>query len=387
MAKGILAKASGFVTDRIKGFDMYPTSINFTFDGQEEFKTLIGGVVSIVIKVIIILYSYLMLRIMIERKNTQKSVNTVVTDILNDKSPVHLNTSDFSFAFNGIIEGDNSFDLLDNPYVSVELFQWVKNTTTGDFDSTDIPMVRCEKTFFKFYNQTEVEKLGIEDYICPQNRNFLIQGNSLSEDFLYLELNIDKCKTGCPADLDTVLSKIRMEIPFVNTYFNFDDFNSPVKTYIDGRLTFDLLPGYLIRNDVFIQKNEAEYLDSYFAYQPGGTKKEFVGVDRVDQRLAVQHDSVSETIFKMQFVKDEATKSFERTVFSFMEAFGNIGGLFEIIEIAGGFFVGVFSGRMFLFTILSHLYQIEAPDDREEINHRSKSIRMTGTSLDIYCSH
>ena len=87
----------------------------------------------------------------------------------------------------------------------------------------------------------------------------------------------------------------------MNTFFNFDDYTNPIKTYIDGRFTFDLLPGYVKRNDVFIQsvlynkfnrKNGAEVQDSYFAYQPGGTQKEFVGIDRVDQRMAVANDYV-----------------------------------------------------------------------------------------------
>ena len=63
----------------------------------------------------------------------------------------------------------------------------------------------------------------------------------------------------------------------------------------------------------------------------------------------------------MRFVKDSASKSYDRAVFNFMEVTGNIGGLFEILGIAGGIFVGLFSGRVFLFSILPKLYHIEDP--------------------------
>lgn len=81
-----------------------------------------------------------------------------------------------------------------------------------------------------------------------------MQGNSLSEDFLYLEFNVLKCTgVGCPTDMNSVMSKLRIEIPFTNTYFDFEDYEDPVHTYIDGRLTIDVLPGYRKSNDLFIQ--------------------------------------------------------------------------------------------------------------------------------------
>ena len=69
----------------------------------------------------------------------------------------------------------------------------------------------------------------------------------------------------------------------------------------------------------------------------------------------------------MQFVKDESSKSYERSVFSFLEVTGNIGGLLEILEIAGGFLVGICSGKMFLYSIISNLYHVDGPDQNKGI--------------------
>jgi len=67
----------------------------------------------------------------------------------------------------------------------------------------------------------------------------------------------------------------------------------------------------------------------------------------------------------MRFVKDSVSKSYDRSVFSFMEVTGNIGGLFEIFSIAGGIIVGLFSGRTFLYSILPKLYHVEEPEKHE----------------------
>ena len=66
----------------------------------------------------------------------------------------------------------------------------------------------------------------------------------------------------------------------------------------------------------------------------------------------------------MQFLKDPIKISFERSVFGFLELTGNIGGVFEILSIIGGFLIGGFSGKMFLYSILSKLYQVQEPEDR-----------------------
>lgn len=99
-----------------------------------------------------------------------------------------------------------------------------------------------------------MQKLGIDAYLCPVNRNFSVQGNSLSDEgYLYLELTINKCTSGCPADINDVLPLIQIESPFVNSFFDFDDYNDPVKNFIDGRLSSSILPGYNRRSDVFVQ--------------------------------------------------------------------------------------------------------------------------------------
>mmetsp|Transcript_33143 Transcript_33143/g.32520 ORF Transcript_33143/g.32520 Transcript_33143/m.32520 type:complete len:197 (-) Transcript_33143:574-1164(-) len=149
-----------------------------------------------------------------------------------------------------------------------------------------------------------------------------------------------------------------VRVPFVNNYFDFDDYKNPVKTYIDDRFELYMIDTLYQQQNSFIQVNEAEVQDSYFAYQPGGSNKEFFEIERVDTKLISSQVHQGE-LLNLKFVKDAASKSYERTVFSFMEVTGNIGGLFEILQIAGGFIVGIFSGRLFTFSMLSSLYHVD----------------------------
>lgn len=68
----------------------------------------------------------------------------------------------------------------------------------------------------------------------------------------------------------------------------------------------------------------------------------------------------------MIFTKDQLSESYERSVFSFFDLTGNLGGLFEVLELVGALFVEFFAGKIFLYSILSRLYQVDSHKAEEE---------------------
>ena len=57
-------------SNSFKDMDMYGEKISLTFKGKETFNTVLGAIVTIVVLVVMILYSMRMLRVMIERTGT-----------------------------------------------------------------------------------------------------------------------------------------------------------------------------------------------------------------------------------------------------------------------------------------------------------------------------
>lgn len=51
--------------------------------------------------------------------------------------------------------------------------------------------------------------------------------------------------------------------------------------------------------------------------------------------------------------------TYERSVFSVLDFFGNIGGLNEILEVAGGLLVGLFSQKLLMYSLIKSLYQVD----------------------------
>jgi hypothetical protein len=59
------------------------------------------------------------------------------------------------------------------------------------------------------------------------------------------------------------------------------------------------------------------------------------------------------------FQKDAYSNTFERAVFSILDLTGMLGGLFEVLERCGAMFVGFFADKIFLFSVISKLYQVD----------------------------
>ena len=145
----------------------------------------------------------------------------------------------------------------------------------------------------------------------------------------------------------------------INSYFDFEDYDQPIKTYIDDRFFFSLMTSITRNFLAYVKTNEAETLDDFLNYSPQGKESSFISIDRISQDI-----QESETIVSVRFAKDPRTDSYDRSVFSLLDALGNIGGLNEVLQVSCGLIISIFSGRMFFYSIISSLYQID-PTDRD----------------------
>ena len=108
---------------------------------------------------------------------------------------------------------------------------------------------------------------------------------------------------------------------------------------------------------MYVRENEVELKDNIFRLTPSGQEKSFLSVSRVIQDL--RNRGTDEQVIAIRFEKDYDYDSYEREVFSLLDLFGNLGGLSEVCTIIGGLFVGIFADRLFNYSIISSLYQID----------------------------
>ena len=107
---------------------------------------------------------------------------------------------------------------------------------------------------------------------------------------------------------------------------------------------------------LLLRNNHVVLSDSFF--QVGQTRKQFYSIET--DRLDFTARDYSFYPYASIIIRMEAREdTYERTVFTFFDFTGLVGGVFEILEVIGSIVVGFFANRLFMFWMLSNLYQVQ----------------------------
>ena len=130
----------------LKKFDIFSASVpSFNIDGKTEVRTLTGGVISLSIVMLTILFGLLKLQHMLERKNPLISTNDVPSELSDEYD---LDAEEFMMAFG--LEDVNGKMLLHDP----DYIKWVAGIWywTEKEESAFYPLHPCtDQEFAKFY--------------------------------------------------------------------------------------------------------------------------------------------------------------------------------------------------------------------------------------------
>ena len=96
----ILYKAVKWVAQQVTRYDIYAKTITFTYNGKDTYNTFIGGITTLSIMSVMLVYGINLFLIMINRKGTNSSINTTINDLNNDQEVLNLGNTTFEFGIN-----------------------------------------------------------------------------------------------------------------------------------------------------------------------------------------------------------------------------------------------------------------------------------------------
>ena len=85
-------------------------------------------------------------------------------------------------------------------------------------------------------------------------------------------------------------------------------------------------------------------------YQPSSTQDSFISADTYQNGL--KKEDANNLVLTIDFIKDSKSVTYQRSVLSFLDCCGLIGGVNEILRLAGTILVSSISGKLFVFTLL-----------------------------------
>ena len=379
-SKNSLGKA---LCNKVRGLDIYGKAIVFTYEGDETYKTHCGGMISTVIFLFLAAYTALQLRVLILKKDTTVAKSTIFKELI-DESEVH-NVGKRDFVF-GMSLNDNSNEYLNDPsyftYTLRQVTQAYVNDSSGstsiERNKTDISTTTCGTTSFKHANPNNVQRIGIDDYICPASLDYTIAANFFAPVFHYIEIKISRCNNATSSvtcqsqtDIENVMKDSKFSLPIDNTYFDFGDYDNPVNHFLDEQFFWDLAPGFRKKTDIYIRQSKAVLIDDLVQL---GQKNKIDFYEVVDFREQFElEDTVSDFEFLSIFIRlDPKSDVYERRVYSIGDLLGQAGGVYESLMVMGALFVGIFSERLFISAIMKKIYQIDQIRENEVIEQAKK---------------
>ena len=242
--------------------------------GSSEFKTVFGGIISILIKLAVISISIMLTITIIQRGNTSSGVSMIMKDITNDPTKHYFaRNSDVYFAVK-LVEPTPE-KLFDTNYIKFELVQniYIRDNSSQGFSIAPTPI---EYEFwgdkFPHVEKYVYDRVGLATYICPKNTDFFVRANFNSDNYEIVQINIVKCTgTSCKNDteISNFLSSHNLMLALISSYVDFDDYENPIHYYLRDMDIMSMIPSLSYKTQYGVRQNSVVLSDSLWLGSQG----------------------------------------------------------------------------------------------------------------------
>jgi hypothetical protein len=363
----VLKKVFITVKERIKGCDIYGHPVGLNFNGEDTFKTAIGGIATLVVYGMILAYTVLQAKLVIEKKNTVINTNQLQRFLGDDSTAYSVAQNDFLISISGY-DSDDAFYFNQSAYFTLQL---IHHTTIRDVIGTD-PSSEIKRElntqfwgteFEKYIKPEYVKSLYLDKFFCPIEKDYTIGGNHMSLIQNRLEFRLTKCQGQAycktDAEINAVMDKVEFVIGTTSFFFNVNDYDDPLVVAVENDFNWKLMQGHQIHKILKLQINEAQ---DYTSILFPSDKKDYTyySIDRVLDRTEAESEGIVMRIFLELDYKYQYT---ERKVYNFYDMLGQVGGVMGIIIPVGALVANIFTSTIYKMTLLSFLYRVENKQD------------------------
>ncbi|CAI2359249.1 unnamed protein product [Moneuplotes crassus] len=375
-----MKKIGNFLKTSVRKTDLFPQKVSLTFKGKESFQTLYGGIISLIILTILISYSARIFAIMFQKQQTQKTLNRVIKDIQNNPPEYELNRNNFAFAFvlQDLTTGRRGYD---PSYFNISI---VQNTVNFDQNTGERTSQIEDRSFstcgdnFPYVDESfqKTKNLAKNILQCVDNQNFTVKGSAFSDSRKFVSIRVERCVNGTsvvcksPAQIKNKIQNSSFIVAFISQYFDFEDYNNPSKTVFETGHSVYLNLNFHKTKTYTIQKAEVNDVNHYFQFGQSEQSEFFMlGEQKSDFKENQSGDSELLTITLNQ---DSQVFTYERTIFSFLDAISQIGGVFGMLLQLGFILTSFFNQKYFLTSLFAFLYTSNGQEFETDLNKNER---------------
>ncbi|CDW89571.1 UNKNOWN [Stylonychia lemnae] len=265
----------------------------------------------------------------------------------------------------------------------------LKNETSGGtynvLHNTDLEIVKCGLEHLNYKNKNESALLDTENLYCIKDKSKLKIGGAFATNKLeQIELLLQPCTNSTNSSLvcapqeeiDSTLFKVNKNIHeqlkqinfnlrMVNQHFDFLDFETPIKPYIEDRYYVPINPGYQKTTNILIRRNHAQLNDQYLPFQ-AEVEREFASVEKVFNFMTYPDYFCTNCLVRVILRIDLDQDIYNRQVYNFTDLISELGGFYSALFALGAILVSNISENILYSQIIKEIYQ-------QKVNKNHKS--------------
>lgn len=357
----------------VKKIDMYGVPVGLNLDGEEKFKTFIGGFVSLIFAILILAYSAFQLNIVISKSNNSITTTELYRELEREYNLVDVGKLNFVLGMSIITNKYDKSIIMDETYFSlkyntVNITKDVLGGRPASVETNQIDIVNWTYQYDGIVRKDVMDAVGITSFLCPDTQVYELGGSGIFTQYSFVYISLDKwsgnayCKTD--AEIQDVIEDIQIKVTLFSFYFNIDSYDDPLQVTVDLNNEINLLYNMKQKVTYSVQINEAQTFDSVFTDYITQTY-EYISIGDI----FTSFDTISGSkLLEIYVVQSPKYMKVERRVYMIMDMIGQIGGVLGLLIPLGAVIINILSNKIYIMILLSLFYKVE-----EETNYNKVS--------------
>mmetsp|Transcript_15113 Transcript_15113/g.14695 ORF Transcript_15113/g.14695 Transcript_15113/m.14695 type:complete len:237 (-) Transcript_15113:761-1471(-) len=233
-----------------------------------------------------------------------------------------------------------------------------------------------EKCGDSLFNHTDPEESSLKDignHYCATNKSqFRIGGTWMAERFEFVQISLNPCINFTDSNVTCASSEAIYEhfmnqvfiFRVTNHFFDKDEVDNPIKSYIVDSVYFGVVPDFEGRHDIYFKKSMAKY-DSSLMPWASKEEKEFLEYERTHSINRERKNKTSEAYLILTVRLDLVSTIYQKNLFTIMDYVSLLGGLFNSLYAGGKLAVFLFMESLMLQRVIRALFKY-SPDQEED---------------------
>lgn len=286
-------------------------------------------------------------------------------DMLHEYTTHYPYRQGYKFAIALTTSDERSVEI-DDQIMNLQLYQSLYSyDENGNYVYSSTPLSFVEwSSDFPVSSQLRTPGNVYEYLYCPNTTELALKGNFQNDEFYFIWSTFGECTSNWKnqSEIDSVFNDLFITILSTNSYVDFNDFVTPIKTKMYANFYFKIDREFQKQQNLFLKLNQAKFKDS--AMHIDDLKSDIfwsLGTQQSDFSMS----GAKKVYFQFSIQKDSMLVKHKRYTFTLLDIIARIGGVYEILSMLVGLIWYEVSKKMYVYEMIQSLYYKTTPQKQK----------------------